>query len=204
MIRTWICLFAVLAGFATPGIVQVRAIEVYMNRKEVEAVNGTSVKLQCTFKSSEPIFEDSVIVGWNFRPLKPGAEETVFHYQEGPFPPTEGRFKGHAVWSGDIMKEDASITLLDVQFNFNGTFSCEVRNPPDFQGIAGEVILKVVEKASISDIKILAASVGGAIAVVIVILIIFVLVRRRLSLRDDDEEPEVELRESLRKDPTVW
>ena len=58
--------------------------------------------------------------------------------------------------------------------------------------------------ASISDIKILAASVGGAIAVVIVILIIFVLVRRRLSLRDDDEEPEVELRESLRKDPTVW
>ena len=54
-----------------------RAIEVYMNRKEVEAVNGTSVKLQCTFKSSEPIFEDSVIVGWNFRPLKPGAEETV-------------------------------------------------------------------------------------------------------------------------------
>ncbi|KAL2095342.1 hypothetical protein ACEWY4_010061 [Coilia grayii] len=200
MIRKWICLFGVLASIAAPGILQVQAIEVYAKAKEVEAVNGTNVKLQCTFKSTEPISEDSVIVSWNFKPLNNGPEEAVFHYQENPFPPTEGRFKGHAVWSGDIMGEDASISLNDVQFSFNGTYSCQVHNPPDFEGFAAEVILKVVLKASVSDIQILAASVGGAIAVIIVILIIFAVLRKRLRR---NREPSVELREPEWKDPTV-
>lgn len=190
-----------LAGFATPGLVQVEAIEVYTAGKELEAVNGTSIKLQCTFKSTEPISEDAVIVSWTFKPLKGGQEETVFHYQEEPFPPTEGRFKGHAVWSGDIMKADASITLHDVQFSFNGTFMCQVRNPPDFQGLVGEVVLKVVKKASFSDIEILGASVGGAIGVIVISLIVFAVVRWRLRRHN---EPDVELQERQWKDPTVW
>lgn len=70
----------------------------------------------------------------------------VFYYQDVPYPPTEGRFKGHAVWSGDIMKRDVSITLHEVPPTFNGTYICQVRNPPDVHGSNGEIILKVVNK----------------------------------------------------------
>lgn len=58
-----------------------------------------------------------------------------------------------------------------------------------------------VPPASVSEIQILAASVGGAIGVIIVLLIIFVLVRKKLKR---SHEPEVELREREWKDPTVW
>ena len=70
----------------------------------------------------------------------------MFFYQQEPYPPTEGRFKGHAVWSGDILRKDASITLLAALPTFNGTYTCQVRNLPDVHGINGELVLKVVTK----------------------------------------------------------
>lgn len=63
----------------------------------------------------------------------------VFYYQEAPYPPMTGRFKGHAVWSGDIMRQDVSITLHEVPPTFNGTYSCQVRNPPDVHGSNAEI-----------------------------------------------------------------
>uniref|UniRef100_A0AAY4ALT9 Ig-like domain-containing protein n=1 Tax=Denticeps clupeoides TaxID=299321 RepID=A0AAY4ALT9_9TELE len=182
------------------SLLQVGAIEI-VTPKELEAVNGTSVRLKCTFKSTHPVSENSVSVSWSFKPLQPGPDESVFHYQDGPFPPTIGRFKGHAVWSGDILGNDASITLNDVQFSFNGTYICQVRNPPDFQGFAGEISLKVVQTVSFSEIKILAIAVGGAIALVIIALVIFMVVsvcKRR------HEDPELEMREKEWKESGPW
>lgn len=68
-----------------------------------------------------------------------------FFYQEESFPPTRGLFKGHAVWSGNVLKNDGSITLTDVQSSFNGTYTCQVRNPPDVHGFTGELRLEVVQ-----------------------------------------------------------
>lgn len=70
----------------------------------------------------------------------------VFYYQEVAYPPQTGRFKGHAVWSGDILRRDASISLHEVPPTFNGTFICQVRNRPDVHGRNGEIVLKVVSK----------------------------------------------------------
>nr|XP_020454536.1 myelin protein zero-like protein 2 [Monopterus albus] len=174
MYRIWLLL--PLGGFLLPGARHVSAIEIYTPR-EVEAVNGTDVKLKCTFSSTHPVSLQSVIVSWNFRPIDSGADESVFYYQEVPFPPSAGRFQGHAVWSGDIMKQDSSITLQQVQPNFNGTYVCQVRNRPDVHGSNGEIILRVVNKVSLSEIGILAATVGGACGVVLILLAIFVAVR---------------------------
>lgn len=44
---------------------------------EVKAVNGTDVRLKCTFQSSAAIRASSVTVSWSFRPLGPGHVETV-------------------------------------------------------------------------------------------------------------------------------
>lgn len=70
----------------------------------------------------------------------------MFYYQEDPYPPEKGIFKGHVKWSGDIMRKDASITLTDVLPTFNGTYICQVVNPPDAHGSTGETILRVVNK----------------------------------------------------------
>ncbi|KTF93554.1 hypothetical protein cypCar_00032935 [Cyprinus carpio] len=68
----------------------------------------------------------------------------VFYYQERPFAPSEGRFKKKVEWAGDISGRDASVVLRRVPFSFNGTFSCQVKNPPDVHGNVGVVRLQVV------------------------------------------------------------
>lgn len=186
-----------------PGVLLVSGIDIY-TQGEVEAVNGTNVKLKCTFSSTHPVSLKSVSVSWNFRPLLPGPEESVFFYQEVPYPPKEGRFKGHAVWSGDILKKDASITLHEVPPTFNGTYICQVRNIPDTHGINGEVVLKVVEKVALSEIGILAAAVGGACAVILLLLGIFLLVKHYRNRRREHVDVELPTREREWKDPTVW
>ncbi|NP_001134555.1 myelin protein zero-like protein 2 [Salmo salar] len=174
MYRTWQQFLAFMGLFAVPGVLRVVGMEIFTSN-EVEALNGTEVRLKCTFKSKHPVSHSSVAVSWNFRPLSQGAEESVFYYQETAYPPTEGRFKGHAVWSGDIMRQDASISLHEVPFTFNGTYTCQVRNLPDVHGINGEVTLRAVHKVSISDIGILAAAIGGTIAIVLVLLGLFMV-----------------------------
>lgn len=58
------------------GVLQVSGMRIYTSG-DVEAVNGTDVRLKCTFQSSSSINPSSVIISWSFRPLKPGREESV-------------------------------------------------------------------------------------------------------------------------------
>uniref|UniRef100_A0A3Q4BLV3 Ig-like domain-containing protein n=1 Tax=Mola mola TaxID=94237 RepID=A0A3Q4BLV3_MOLML len=123
----------------TTGVRHVSGINIY-TPNELEVVNGTSVRLKCTFTSTHKVTLQTVTVSWNFRPLNSGSEESVFFYQGTPFPPNMGRFKDRAVWSGDILRGDASITLNDVRPTFNGTYICQVRNLPDVHGSNGEKV----------------------------------------------------------------
>uniref|UniRef100_A0A3Q2UXC9 Myelin protein zero-like 2b n=1 Tax=Haplochromis burtoni TaxID=8153 RepID=A0A3Q2UXC9_HAPBU len=174
----------------------------HQTEKEMEAVNGTDVKLSCTFSSTQPVTPGSVTVSWYFQPLNSKPGESLFYYEnETPHPPTSPQFKGHVVWSGDIMRKDASITLQDVNPTFNGTYSCQVRNPPDFQGNIGEINLRVINKVSLSEISFLAIIVGGACGVILLILTIIMAVKFYKKNRREDD---FELHEHDFKDPTVW
>uniref|UniRef100_A0A3B3ZEK4 Ig-like domain-containing protein n=1 Tax=Periophthalmus magnuspinnatus TaxID=409849 RepID=A0A3B3ZEK4_9GOBI len=170
---------------------------------EMEAVNGTDVKLKCTFSSTSPVSLQSVTVSWNFRPLVPGPEESVFYYDTEPFPPQQGRFKSRAVWSGDILRKDASITLQDVLPTFNGTYICKVHNKPDVHGSSGEISLRVVNKVSLSEISMLALAVGGGIVFILIVLSIVVTVKLCRKKRMD-RDIEMHVPEDQWKDPTVW
>ncbi|XP_053703271.1 myelin protein zero-like protein 2 [Synchiropus splendidus] len=191
----------VLGGCLLPGLRLVSGIEIY-TPDVVTTANGTHVKLKCTFRSSHPVSEKSVTVSWNFRPLNSGIDESVFYYQEVPYPPQTGRFKGHAVWSGDIMRNDASITLHEVPPTYNGTYICQVRNRPDVHGSNGEITLKVVDKVSLSEIDMLAIGIGGACAVILVLLGIVMAVRC-CQKRHTAGDIELHEREAEWKDPTV-
>ncbi|KAM4727017.1 myelin protein zero-like protein 2b [Anableps anableps] len=199
MDQLWLLVF--LGGFVVSGVQHVWGIEIY-TPSEIEAVNGTNVKLKCTFSSTQPVSLQTVTVTWIFQPINSKTSERMFYYQEVAYPPNQGRFKGHAVWSGDIMRKDASISLHEVQPTFNGTYICQVANPPDAHGNTGETVLRVVNKASLSEISLLAAVVGGSCAVILVLLGIFVAVKiYRKKQRNKDIEMHVEC---SRKDPTVW
>uniref|UniRef100_A0A3P8UTN1 Myelin protein zero like 2 n=1 Tax=Cynoglossus semilaevis TaxID=244447 RepID=A0A3P8UTN1_CYNSE len=185
------------------GVLQVRGIRVYTSG-EMEAVNGTDARLKCTFESSAPINVNSVVITWTFRPLKPGQEESVFHYQQQPYPPLEGIFKKRIVWAGDIMGQDASIIIREVKFTYNGTYVCQVKNPPDVHGQVGEIRLRVVTTASFSEILRLVLIIAGSIAGVLILLVIVMSCRRckkkgQRQLQDNVEAPRKE-----RKDPTAW
>ncbi|KAM7374156.1 hypothetical protein PAMP_006830 [Pampus punctatissimus] len=182
-----------------PRLRHVSGIDIY-TPSEVEAVNGTNVKLKCTFSSKHPVSAKSISVSWNFRPLNPGPEESVFYYQEVPYPTQQGRFKDRAVWSGDVSRQDVSITLHEVQPIFNGTYICQVRNLPDVHGNNGEIILRVVNKASVSEIGILAAAVGGTCGVILFLLLIFVVVRFYKKRHMDDD---IEMHSQEGKDSSV-
>ncbi|XP_018950209.2 myelin protein zero-like protein 2 [Cyprinus carpio] len=145
---------------------------------DVTAVNGTDVRLKCTFQSSAAIRASSVAVSWTFRPLGSGHEETVFYYQERPFAPSEGRFKKKVEWAGDISGRDASVVLRRVPFSFNGTFSCQVKNPPDVHGNVGVVRLQVVRTAPLSEMLILCVANRGAVLLILLLVMMVVSLRR--------------------------
>lgn len=196
--------FTVLSGLATSGVLQVSGIRIYTSGN-IEAVNGTDVRLKCTFQSSSSINPDAVSISWTFRPLGPGREESIFHYQQRPYPPLDGIFRKRIVWAGDIMGRDASIIIQQVKFIYNGTYICQVKNPPDVHGTVGEIQLRVVTTASFSELLLLALAIGGAIALVVILLIIIVSCRRckrRARQRQLEEKEEAPCKE--RKDPTVW
>ncbi|KAA0701616.1 Myelin protein zero-like protein 2 [Triplophysa tibetana] len=157
---------------------------------DVQAVNGTDVRLRCSFHTSAPVRLSSLTVSWSFRPFSPGPEETVsddvftkpfsqqvLYYHGKPVPNHEGRFKGKVEWAGDAGGRDASIVLRKVSFQFNGTFSCQVWNTPDVHGNVGQVRLRVVSTASFSEIVILSVAIGGSILMILLMFIIITSVR---------------------------
>ncbi|XP_007229633.3 myelin protein zero-like protein 2 [Astyanax mexicanus] len=193
-------LLQLLLSLHMSGWLGVDAIRVYTSGY-AEAVNGTDVRLKCSFSSSAPIRRSALTISWSFRPLGPGNEETVFYYHEKPFPPSEGRFMKKIIWSGDISSRDASIVVRNVKFSYNGTFSCHVKNPPDVHGNVGEVRLRVVTSASFSEIVILAVAIGGAVLLIIIILIGIVSIRRCRKKERMEREEVVPRRY---KDPDLW
>ena len=66
-----------LRVFVSPGVQHVSGM-IISTASEVEAVNGTDVKLKCIFTSSAPVSLQTVSVAWSFQPFHPGHEEAVF------------------------------------------------------------------------------------------------------------------------------
>ncbi|XP_059188048.1 myelin protein zero-like protein 2 [Centropristis striata] len=194
---------AVLSGLAASGVLQVSGMRIYTSG-DMEAVNGTDVRLKCTFHSSSAINPSSIVISWSFRPLKPGREESVFHYQQKPYPPVDGIFRKRVQWAGDVMGRDASIILTQVKFTYNGTYICMVKNPPDVHGSVGEIRLRVVTTASFSELLLLALAIGGGIAAVVFLLIIILSCRRCKKRRQRQHEGSEEAPRKERKDPTAW
>uniref|UniRef100_A0A8C5SEB5 Myelin protein zero like 2 n=1 Tax=Laticauda laticaudata TaxID=8630 RepID=A0A8C5SEB5_LATLA len=100
----------------------------------LEALNGTDVRLKCTFRSPVPA-GPKLTVSWSFQSELKEPLEAV------------SRFLDRITWDGNVHKNDASVMLHNVSPKDNGTFQCHVKNPPDVDGIIGEIRLSVVLKS---------------------------------------------------------
>ncbi|KAJ7395711.1 Myelin protein zero-like protein 1 [Pitangus sulphuratus] len=100
------------------------------------------------------------VVHVDFIVAEEAKEFKFFYYSNGKsYPGKDIPFKDRITWAGDLNKKDASITISNMQFRDNGTYICDVKNPPDIVVKPGEIRVRVVEKDSLPAFPI--ATVAG-------------------------------------------
>uniref|UniRef100_A0A8P4KAS1 Myelin protein zero-like 1 like n=1 Tax=Dicentrarchus labrax TaxID=13489 RepID=A0A8P4KAS1_DICLA len=189
------CKRVLLTGFTLCVVLVTKpasAIDIYAD-PEVIIQNGTAGILRCTFKSNE-VVSSSASMTWSFQSNQPDnqfskAPYTIFYFSHGKGFPGIPEFKERVQFIGDINKRDASIQLSPVQFSDNGTFFCDVKNPPDVQGTPARIELRVVLKESLpaSNTTIIVGTVCGALVLLVLIAIAACVVMRMLHSRHDYE-----------------
>ncbi|XP_045895914.1 myelin protein zero-like 1 like isoform X1 [Micropterus dolomieu] len=168
------------------------AIEIY-TESEVMMQNGTAGALRCTFKSNE-VVSSSTSVTWSFQSSHPDnrfytAPYVIFYFYNGKEFPGPDEFKDRVQFIGDINKRDVSIQLNPAQFSDNGTFFCDVKNPPDVMGTPARIELRVVLKESFpqSNTAVIVGAVCGALFLLVLIAVAACIVMRVLHNRHDYE-----------------
>ncbi|XP_031428544.1 myelin protein zero-like protein 1 [Clupea harengus] len=171
------------------GTLLVTAIEVYAP-EDALFENGTTGILKCSFKSKE-VVSSGASVTWSFTPEGASDKTTSFFYYTGgnSYPGSLAQFQKRVVWAGDLNRKDASIEVAQMQFSDNGTYQCDVKNPPDITGSASQIKVRVVMKESLpqSSPAIIAVGVIAAVICLIVIAVVtYLMIRRQGPSRDYD------------------
>ncbi|XP_056141335.1 myelin protein zero-like 1 like [Lampris incognitus] len=165
------CICALVCGFVLCivfGTTPTSAIEIY-TVAEVVFENGTTGILKCSFKSQD-VVSSGAIVTWTFQPA--GSLELphlIFFFNGKEFPTPE--YRERLQFIGDLNKKDASIQLSKIQFSDNGTYYCDVKNPPDFVVIPSRTVLRVVPKGSLPQSNTTAIAIAVCSAVILLLLI---------------------------------
>ncbi|XP_078089080.1 myelin protein zero-like protein 1 [Mustelus asterias] len=153
----------------------VSGLEIY-TKPEMIVENGTDVRLSCTFKSNQ-IVSSNLLVQWTFRADAGGGDLHILYYISGEL---KTPISDHFTWDGNINRNDVSIIINNVNFKDNGTYICNVINPPDVSTKPGKTRLIVVEQGSLPKSGgIIAGAVIGAIAGLLLIICIVFFVKRK-------------------------
>ncbi|NXG39017.1 SCN2B protein, partial [Dromaius novaehollandiae] len=164
----------------------------------INALNGTSVKLSCTFNSCYKVENKQFSLNWTYQECKNCSEELFLQFRMKIMNKQLDRFGNRVEFTGNPTKYDVSFTLNNVQLEDEGTYNCYVLNPPDRQRGRASISLKVLTeeppKRDSTVAVIVGASVGGFLAVVILVLMVVKCVRRKKQqrLNTDDQKTEEE------------
>ncbi|XP_061449377.1 sodium channel subunit beta-2 [Rhineura floridana] len=164
----------------------------------VYALNGSSIRLGCTFNSCYRMEKKQFSLNWTYQECDNCTEETFLQFKLKIVPAELNRFGDRVEFTGNPTKNDVSFTLHNVQLEDEGTYHCYVMNPPDRHKGHGKISLKVLTKEpperDSTVAVIVGATVGGFLAVVILALVVVKCVRRkkqqRLSTEDQKTEEE--------------
>ncbi|XP_074854333.1 myelin protein zero-like protein 1 isoform X2 [Carettochelys insculpta] len=176
-------LLLLAAAAAALGFLGVSAVEI-KTPEELFVANGTEARLTCTF-SSPDVISSAASISWSFQSEGATTPISFFHYSQGrAYPGKDTQFKNRISWAGDLNKKDASVSIANVQFRDNGTYFCDVKNPPDIVVKPGEIRLRVVQRDDLPTFPIavvVAIAVGVTLTVLLIIAIIVYVVRKKNS-----------------------
>ncbi|XP_069752195.1 sodium channel regulatory subunit beta-2-like [Narcine bancroftii] len=162
----------------------------------VVTLNGTSAKLTCTFNSCYDVDHKHFSLNWTYQECDNCTEDLFVQFRHRVIISRADQFWGRVEWSGNLEKNDVSVTIHDVQTSDEGIYKCHVLNPPDRHKGLGTIHLSVVteeppERDSTVAV-IIGASVGGFLAIVILILVIVKCVRRKKKQDSQSEAQKTE------------
>uniref|UniRef100_A0A8C4VR63 Myelin protein zero like 1 n=1 Tax=Gopherus evgoodei TaxID=1825980 RepID=A0A8C4VR63_9SAUR len=165
--------------------------------EELFVENGTEARLPCTFSSSE-VISCATSVSWSVQPEGATTPISFFYYSQGnAFPGKEAPFKNRISWAGDLNKKDASVTIANVQFRDNGTYFCDVKNPPDIVVKPGEIRLRVVQRDNLPAFPtgmVVAIAIGVTLVVLLLVAVIVCVVRKKNSKKHYSGDPDIDAR----------
>ncbi|KAL0972880.1 hypothetical protein UPYG_G00195990 [Umbra pygmaea] len=163
---------------------------------KIIVVNGTTIKIQCTFTSCYKIDVNKFAMNWTYQENVNETEEMFMTYKKGMVPLRTEQFGERVQFVGNLEKNDLSISLSDVQISDEGFYHCYVRNPPDrIQGHGTINMVVVTELPPPRDSTIavaIGASVGGALALLILSMVVVKCIRRHKKQELISDEQKIE------------
>ncbi|XP_057676592.1 myelin protein zero-like protein 1 isoform X1 [Corythoichthys intestinalis] len=179
-------------AFILSASVPALAIDIY-TEPEVMVENGTACVLRCTFKSNE-VVSSYIAATWYFQSNQPDHKffkepNTIFYFYGGGLGQSSEDYKDRLQFIGDINKKDVSIRINPVQFGDNGTYTCEVKNPPDISGKRARTELRVVLKGALprASTPVIVGAVIGVLLLLVLILVAVCIVMKVIHSRNDYE-----------------
>ncbi|XP_067402379.1 myelin protein zero-like protein 1 isoform X3 [Emydura macquarii macquarii] len=176
-------LMLAVAATAALGFFRVSAVEV-KTPEELFVENGTEARLPCTFSSPE-VISSAASISWSFQSEGATTPISFFHYSQGnPYPGKDTPFKNRISWAGDLNKKDASVSIANVQFQDNGTYFCDVKNPPDIVVKPGKIRLRVVQRDNLPAFPtgvVVAIAIGVTLGVLLLVAVLVCVVRKKNS-----------------------
>lgn len=166
---------------------------------EINALNGTTIKIPCTFTSCYKIDPTKFVMNWTYQETLNDTQEMFMAYyrKKGMVALRSERFRDRVSFAGNLDKNDLSITLSDVQLEDEGIYNCYVINLPDRIHGHGAIQLHVVTELPPprdSTIAVaIGASVGGALALLILSMVIVKCLRRHRKQELISEEKMEEM-----------
>ncbi|XP_010768692.1 myelin protein P0 isoform X1 [Notothenia coriiceps] len=176
--------FVALASVLLLGIVpeQTEAIAIYTGW-ERHALLGSDIRLSCSFFSWR-LTSDDVTFSWTYRPDGSRDSISIFHYTSGQaYVDNKGPFRDRVEFVGNPGKRDGSILIKNLDYNDNGTFTCDAKNPPDIVGRPSSVRLLVFETVPIQAGVITGAIIGVVLGLLVLIVVIYYLMRFLVARR---------------------
>nr|XP_014430496.1 sodium channel subunit beta-2 [Pelodiscus sinensis] len=161
-----------------------------MAQPTISALNGTSVRLACTFNSCYKVENKEFSLNWTYQGCDNCSEELFLQFRMKIVHWRLDRFGNRVEFTGNPSKNDVSFTLHQVQLEDEGIYNCYVGHAR----ISLRVITEAPPERDSTVAVIVGASVGGFLAVVILVLVVVKCVRRKKQqkLSTDDQKTEEE------------
>ncbi|XP_036378910.1 sodium channel subunit beta-2-like [Megalops cyprinoides] len=163
---------------------------------QLNVLNGTTVKLSCTFSSCYKVDNSKFAMNWTYQETLNDTEEMFMTYKHRIIPLRMDKFKDRVEFAGNLERNDVSVTISDVELSDEGIYNCYVRNPPDRQqghGIINLVVITEMPPPRDSTIAVaIGASIGGILAVLILSMVVVKCIRRQRKQELISDEQKME------------